>query len=124
MKRRKSSVVGFVFSNDKTQILLIKRRDVPAWALPGGGVDPGESPQEAVVREIREETGLTASIKRPVAMYTPICSLANDSYTFECAVVSGALATGDETMEDQISFPLKTCRNRFSFCTAYGLRMH
>jgi ADP-ribose pyrophosphatase YjhB (NUDIX family) len=32
-----------------------------AWWLPGGGIDFGESPEEAVVREVREETGLSAS---------------------------------------------------------------
>jgi 8-oxo-dGTP pyrophosphatase MutT (NUDIX family) len=29
------------------------------WAMPGGGIDPGETPLEAVVREVREETGWT-----------------------------------------------------------------
>lgn len=38
------------------------------WALPGGGIDPGESPSEAVLREIYEETGQEASIDRVLSL--------------------------------------------------------
>lgn len=36
------------------------------WTTPGGGIDPGESPQEAIRRELREETGLEATEVGPV----------------------------------------------------------
>ena len=39
-------------------ILLIRRDDTRAWALPGGNVDPGEHVSKATVRELREETGV------------------------------------------------------------------
>src|SRR5690242_5826203 len=47
--------------------LLAARRTTPAaaagrWELPGGKVDPGESPGEALVREIREELGCTVVV--------------------------------------------------------------
>lgn len=91
------SVIGFVFSDDQEKILLIKRRDVDAWALPGGGVDPGESPEQAVIREIQEETGFQVAICRPIALYTPINKLTYDTYTFECCITGGALTVGEET---------------------------
>jgi ADP-ribose pyrophosphatase YjhB (NUDIX family) len=48
------------------QILLSRLADVlspnPTWTLPGGGLDHGEDPRVAVVREVQEETGLDVTI--------------------------------------------------------------
>ncbi len=45
--------------NQEGRLLFQRRADDGRWSLPGGAVDPGESPAMAVVREVREETGLT-----------------------------------------------------------------
>ncbi|MCW4007251.1 MAG: NUDIX hydrolase [Candidatus Bathyarchaeota archaeon] len=58
------------FSPNK--ILLIKRRTVPFcgfWALPGGRVDPGETVEQTIVREVKEETGLDVKIVRKIGEY-------------------------------------------------------
>jgi mutator protein MutT len=58
------------FPHDR--ILLIKRATVPFkgfWALPGGRVDPGETVEQTVVREVKEETGLTVEIVSKVGDY-------------------------------------------------------
>lgn len=109
---QKRSVAGVIFSANRSKVLLIKRRDVNIWALPGGGVDPGESPEEAVIREVFEETGLSVKIHRQVALYTPINLLSNLSYLYECTVIKGELALGNETQGigffaiDQLPRPL------------------
>lgn len=99
MVSEKKSVTGIIFSQDGSKVLLIKRRDVNIWALPGGGVDPGERPEKAIIREILEETGLTVKIQRQVALYTPINLLSNLSYLYECRVIQGELTLGNETKE-------------------------
>ncbi|SDS81918.1 NUDIX domain-containing protein [Actinoplanes derwentensis] len=56
--------VSVVVVDDCSRILLVRHAGDPAgWAVPGGAVDIGESPAQAAVREIREETGV--QIGRP-----------------------------------------------------------
>ena len=43
---------------------------VEYYSIPGGGIDPGESPEEAVVRELREEMGVTIAVDQLVAHMT------------------------------------------------------
>lgn len=52
------------------RILLIHRTDNDLWALPGGGVDLGESVPDAGVRETEEETGYQIQITGLVGIYT------------------------------------------------------
>src|SRR5438034_11818350 len=51
-------------------LLLQRRSDNRLWGLPGGGVEPGESVTEAVVREVREETGLEVVPLRLIGVYS------------------------------------------------------
>ena len=58
------------FPSDK--ILLIKRATVPFrgyWALPGGRVDPGETVEQTILREVKEETGLDIAVVSKIGEY-------------------------------------------------------
>ena len=103
----KNAAIAVVFDDRKENYLLVKRRDVPIWVLPGGGIDPGESPEQAAIREVQEETGVTARIVRKVAVYTPTGRLSSETHLFECAIISGELTTGDESRDVKF-FPLRS----------------
>ena len=91
--------IGIIFNNDNSKVLLVKRRDIPIWVLPGGGIEAEESPEQALIREIYEETGYHVQICRKCAEYEPINTLASFTTVFICRIVSGTSTLSDETSE-------------------------
>jgi ADP-ribose pyrophosphatase YjhB (NUDIX family) len=59
-----------VVTDEQARILLVKRRDNDLWALPGGGMDLGESIVDTAVREVKEETGLDVEVTGLIGVYT------------------------------------------------------
>jgi ADP-ribose pyrophosphatase YjhB (NUDIX family) len=62
--------VGAVIQAGDGRLLLVRRGNEPdrgTWSLPGGRVEPGESAEDAVVRETREETGLVVRVTGRIA---------------------------------------------------------
>ena len=78
------------------RVLLVRRADDGRWAMPGGWVDPGEAPEQAVVREVAEETGLRVSAPRLLHTKQRPASV---HYTFGCELDGGELRTSDESPE-------------------------
>jgi ADP-ribose pyrophosphatase YjhB (NUDIX family) len=64
----KLDVRGLVL-NEERKILLVQEKSDSCWALPGGYVDVGEAPAEAVIREISEESGYDTRVLRLIALY-------------------------------------------------------
>ena len=91
------------------RVLLHRRLDNGRWGLPGGGIERGETAEQAVVREVREETGEEVEAERLVGVYsdpelTSITypdgnTVAYVALAFGCRVLGGAPALSDETLE-------------------------
>jgi len=61
-------------------VLLVKRRAVTgdaAWSLPGGGIDPGESDEQAAKRELEEEAGATGKSYRSLGYFVATSNKSN-----------------------------------------------
>ncbi len=88
--------------DDEGRLLLALRADNGRWCLPCGWVDPNETPAQAVIREVREETGLEARITRLVDVVTRFPSVDYGPFTmvavvYLCEVIGGALRPSHET---------------------------
>ncbi|MBW3602368.1 MAG: NUDIX hydrolase [Actinobacteria bacterium] len=98
----KVDVRGVVFVGER--VLLVREREDGRWTLPGGWADPGETPAEAVVREVAEEAGYHTRAVRLLAVYdrdrqghTPPLVFSVYKLFFECEVVEITASDGVET---------------------------
>ncbi len=64
----KVDVRGMLLDPNK-KILLVKEMADGKWALPGGWADIGYSPTESIAKEFKEETGLTVTVKKLLAVF-------------------------------------------------------
>lgn len=87
------SVLGALIIDGK--VVLVKRRDIPMWVLPGGGIDGDETPEEAIIREVKEETGFDAKITRKAALYTSTSRFIKPVYLFELSPLNNDPTTFD-----------------------------
>jgi ADP-ribose pyrophosphatase YjhB (NUDIX family) len=89
-----------VVVNDADEILLIRRSDNGNWALPGGGVEFGESLAQAGVRETQEESGIDCEITGVSGIYTDpghvILYTSDGEARQEFSIVLTARATGGQ----------------------------
>jgi len=79
-----------IIFDENGNVLLSHRRDIDAWNLPGGGVETRELPNEAVIREVKEETGLDVVILRLVGVYGKV-DKDEIIFAFICRDVGGQL---------------------------------
>ena len=96
--------VGAVIKDDQGRLLLIKRGHAPGaglWSLPGGRIEAGETDAEALVREMREETGLAVepgqlvgTVRRPAQDGDVL-----DIRDYAATVTGGTLHAGDDAAE-------------------------
>ena len=92
--------------NAAGEVLLVRLSyDQGQWTLPGGNIDPGESPADAAIREVREETGLEAVVEDLYAVYWR-SDIDGIHFGFRCRVTGGVpTPDGREILETRY-FPL------------------
>jgi len=92
------AVGGFV-TNKKGQILLLKSPRYGDWEFPGGQVEESETLTDALVREVREETGITIKLKSLVGLYSNTRTPSILNIDFICEYVSGEPKTSNESLQ-------------------------
>ena len=102
------SAAGVVV-DDRGRVLLIRRGKAPdlgEWSIPGGAVELGESLEEALRREIREETGLEVAVGRLLEIFERVERDETGGIAFHyvvidyrCTVTGGALRAGDDALD-------------------------
>lgn len=94
--RFRVGVYALIFEGQR--VLLAHRRDIDWWNLPGGGMERSETVEEAVCREVREETGLEVQVEALVGVYSKPLKQ-EIVLTFRCHVIGGLLSSTEESRE-------------------------
>src|ERR1051326_3673701 len=95
--------VSAIILDDAGRVLLQRASDDGKWYTIGGAMEPGEEPADAVVREVREETGLEVTPVRvtsvgagPEVVYPNGDRVRDVAIAFLCRIVGGRLGVNDD----------------------------
>lgn len=97
-----------IFDPSGSRVLLTQRADNHKWCLPGGHMEPGESAEEACLRETFEETGLKIKVTRLIGVYSDPHQLVEYAdgnryhsvvLSFAATIESGEPGTSDEVLK-------------------------
>lgn len=122
-----------VVADEYGRVLLQRRTDSGNWALPGGTMEIGETLEQCVVREVREETGLDIEITGLVGIYTDpghVIAYADGearqqfSIAFRGRITGGRLRGSDESTEVRFVDPVDFERLPIHESTRLRLRHH
>jgi len=96
--------VSALIFDDEGRVLLARRRDIDWWNLPHGGMEAGETVDEALRREVMEELGVAIEVGQLVGVYSKPLKQ-EVVLTFRCRISGGAPTATEETRECHYFFP-------------------
>ena len=103
-----------IILNEENEVLLSHRRDMDLWNLPGGGIEDSETPWDAVIREVKEETCLNVRISKLQGIYSNP-KMNKTVFSFICEIISGDISTTNEAdihrffNIDEVNFTSNSC---------------
>jgi len=107
-------VIGIV--NKENQVLIVKRKQKEGdlfWQFPGGGVEDGETNEQAIIRELREETGIDSIPIKCLGERIHPSTKKEMSY-WSCEYISGDLSISDDDLDEAIWVPVSKCISYFT----------
>ncbi len=119
MQDKQITIAVGLIVNERGEILLAKRHQPEnpqihgKWEFPGGGIEIGEDPEAALLREIKEETGLEAKIVRLLPkVYSNLWDWPEEKLhviilSYECGAVGGVLDSSDEEIGELRYFKIE-----------------
>ncbi len=123
MKRYTGKTSTAIIPFPENMILLIKRKTLPFvgyWALPGGRMDPGETIEQTIIREVKEETGLDVAVVRVLGEYVEKGIKDNIDYEyyptcFVVKVLGGEIKKQDSEIQQIELFSLNALPSPLAF---------
>jgi 8-oxo-dGTP pyrophosphatase MutT (NUDIX family) len=115
---RETSYGGVVVRG--AEVLVITPAGKRVTALPKGGPAPGETPAQSAMREVREETGVTATVRQPLGDVSYVyrrggLRVAKTVHFFLCDYVTGDTADHDHEVDEARWVPLADARRALSY---------
>ena len=86
-----------VCMNSRKQLLMVQGKDLIEWAVPSGGLEENETPEQCCVREVKEETGYDVEVVEQIFIKSKETSsgIKVTTYYFEVKAVGGKLRIED-----------------------------
>lgn len=96
--------VSALIFDDEGRVLLAHRRDIDWWNLPNGGMEAGETVDEALQREVMEELGVSIEVGQLVGVYSKTLKQ-EVVLAFRCRIINGVPTPTAETRACRYFFP-------------------